>query len=87
MPIPNDIRISRLAADAGGKHTYKPRSSSHGTYVFVLDGDLSCADILLGRRDSTGIRGVEAIDCEASADATDVLFVEVAMRGDEVART
>ena len=87
LPIPNDIRISRLAADAGSKHTYRPRSSSHGTYVFVLDGDLSCAGILLGRRDSTGIRGVEAIDCQATADATDVLFVEVAMRGDEVAGT
>jgi quercetin 2,3-dioxygenase len=79
LPIANDIRISRLVTDAGSKHTYRPRSSSHGTYVFVLDGELRCADTLLGRRDSTGIWGVEAIDCQATADATDVLFVEVAM--------
>jgi redox-sensitive bicupin YhaK (pirin superfamily) len=79
LPIPNDIRISRLITDAGSKHTYRPRSSSHGTYVFVLEGDLRCADTVLGRRDSTGIWHVEEIDCEAAADATDVLFVEVMM--------
>src|SRR5262249_30147197 len=59
LPIANDIRISRLITDAGGKHAYKPRSSSHGTYVFVLEGALRCADTLLGRRDSSGIWGVE----------------------------
>jgi redox-sensitive bicupin YhaK (pirin superfamily) len=84
LPIPNDIRISRLVTDAGSKHTCTPRSSSHGTYVFVLDGDLRCADTVLARRDSTGIWGVDKIDCEATADSTDVLFVEVAMTGDEV---
>jgi redox-sensitive bicupin YhaK (pirin superfamily) len=77
LPIANDIRISRLVADADSEHTYRPRSSPHGTYVFVLDGELRCADTTLGRRDSTGIWGVEAIDCQATADATDVLFVEV----------
>jgi quercetin 2,3-dioxygenase len=79
LPIPNDIRISRLITDAGSKHIYRPRSSSHGTYVFVLKGDLRCVDTVFGRRDSTGIWGVEEIDCEAAADATDVLFVEVIM--------
>jgi quercetin 2,3-dioxygenase len=62
LPIPNDIRISRLVTDAGSNHTYTPRSSSHGTYVFVLEGGLRCADTLLGRRDSAGTWGVEAID-------------------------
>jgi quercetin 2,3-dioxygenase len=85
LPIPNDIRISRLVSDAGGKYTYKPRSPSHGTYVFVLDGNLRCAATSLGRRDSTGIWGVEEIDCEVAADATDVLFVEVAITNEEPA--
>jgi quercetin 2,3-dioxygenase len=83
LPIPNDIRISRLITDAGSKHTYKPRSSSHGTYVFVLEGDLDCADTLLGRRDSSGICGVDEIECQATADATDVLLVEVMMKDDD----
>ena len=86
LPIPNDIRISRLITDAGGRQTYKPRSSSHGTYVFVLEGSLSCGDTQLGRRDSTGVWGVEDIECRAGADATDVLFVEVMMMDDDVIR-
>jgi quercetin 2,3-dioxygenase len=79
LPIPNDIRISRLITDAGSKHTYRPRSSSHGNYVFVLDGDLRCSDTLLRQRDSAGIWGIDEIQCQATADATDVLFVEVKM--------
>ena len=78
LPIANDVRISRLITDAGGKHIYQPRSPSHGTYVFVLEGSLLCGNTLLGRRDSAGICGAEAIECEATADVTDILFVEVA---------
>jgi quercetin 2,3-dioxygenase len=85
LPIPNDIRISRLVTDAGSEHTYRPRSSSHGTYVFVLEGGLRRADTVLARRDSTGIWGVDKIDCEATADSTDVLFVEVAMTDRDIA--
>ncbi|HLI12656.1 MAG TPA: pirin family protein [Alphaproteobacteria bacterium] len=83
LPIANDIRISRLITDAGSRHAYRARSSSHGTYVFVLEGGLRCGDALLGRRDSMGIWGVDHIACEAAADATDVLFVEVMVRDDE----
>jgi len=84
LPIPNDIRVSRLITDAGTAHTYKPRSSSHGTYVFVLEGGLRCGDTVLGRRDSMGIQGVDEIEVQTAADATDVLFVEVMMMDDEV---
>jgi quercetin 2,3-dioxygenase len=87
LPIPNDIRISRLVTDAGSKHTYRPRSSSHGTYMFVFEGSLRSTDTALGRRDSAGIWGVEEIACEATADATDVLFVEVMMTERDVAAT
>jgi hypothetical protein len=52
--------------------------------VFVLDGELRCAGTLLGRRDSIGIWGVEEVDCQATADAIDVLFVEVMMTDDDV---
>jgi quercetin 2,3-dioxygenase len=79
LPIPNDIRVSRLVADAGREQTYQPRSPSHGTYLFVLEGSLSCGDTLLGRRDSVGLWGVDEIACQTAADATDVLLVEVAM--------
>jgi quercetin 2,3-dioxygenase len=77
LPIPNDIRISRLIADGAKTHCYKPRSSSHGTYVFVIEGGLRCGDTVLERRDSLGISGVDQIEFQTTADATDVLFVEV----------
>ena len=40
----------------------------------------------LKRRDGSGMWGVDEIHCETVADATDALFVEVAMKDDEVVR-
>jgi quercetin 2,3-dioxygenase len=87
LPIPNDIRISRLITDTGRERTYQPRSRSHGTYLFVLEGSLSCNGTLLGRRDSLGLWGVDEFKCLTRADATDVLFVEVAMIDEAVIRS
>ena len=83
LPIPNDIRVSRLVTDRGRKHVYKPRSTSHGTYVFVIEGGLRFGDTVLERRDSLGISGVDEIEVQTTSDATDVLFVEVMMIDDE----
>jgi quercetin 2,3-dioxygenase len=82
LPIPNDIRVSRLVADGGGKQIYRPRSPSHGTYVFVLEGSLACEGTLLGRRDSTGLWGVDEIELQTRTDATDVMIVETVMIDD-----
>jgi quercetin 2,3-dioxygenase len=76
LPIPQDVRVSRLISDSGKPYAYRPRSSAHGTYAFVLEGALKAGDITLGRRDSAGISGVEEILLESEADATDVLLVE-----------
>ena len=56
-----------------------PDRNSHGVYAFVLEGEARCADTLLGRRDSLGVWGAQSISCEATADGTDVLFVETIM--------
>jgi len=79
LPIAQDIRISRLISDAGKNYTYTPRSPSHGVYIFVLEGAVRCGETQLGRRDSTGIWGVETVDCTVTADATDILIVETIM--------
>jgi redox-sensitive bicupin YhaK (pirin superfamily) len=79
LPVSQDVRISRLVTDSGNKHIYKPRSLSHGVYVFVLEGEVRIGDTLLGRRDSAGLCDLESIECQVSADASDVLFVETAM--------
>jgi hypothetical protein len=47
---------------------------------------LRCGETVLGRRDSSGVWGVDEIQCETVADATDALFVEVALKADDVVR-
>jgi quercetin 2,3-dioxygenase len=79
LPISQDVRISRLVTDSAKNYVYKPRSASHGVYVFVLEGQVRIGETLLGRRDSAGLWDVESIECQVSADASDVLFVETAM--------
>jgi quercetin 2,3-dioxygenase len=76
LPIAQDVRISRLISNHPGSYTYSPRSEEHGVYAFVLEGEMRCADTLLGRRDSAGIWGTRSIACETTLDETDVLFVE-----------
>ena len=39
----------------------------------------SIGDTLLRRRDTAGLWDLESIECQVSADASDVLFVETAM--------
>jgi quercetin 2,3-dioxygenase len=81
LPIPNDIRVSRLVADSGSKQSYRPRS--HGTYIFMIEGSLRTVDTLLGRRDSIGVWNVDVIECQTAADVTVGPFVEV---GGDMAR-
>jgi quercetin 2,3-dioxygenase len=86
LPIPQDIRVSRLVTDAGKSFSYKLRSPSHGVYVFVLEGALTVDATSLGRRDSFGIWGVDQIDISTTVDATDVLLVETLMVDDDKIR-
>jgi redox-sensitive bicupin YhaK (pirin superfamily) len=79
LPAPQDIRVSRVVTDAGKTFSYKLRSPSHGVYVFVLEGEVSLNGALLGRRDSSGVWGVEQIKLSTTADATDALLVETLM--------
>jgi quercetin 2,3-dioxygenase len=82
LPIPQDLRVSRLMADKGRKFSYRLRTASHGVYVFVREGLIKCGDIELGRRDSTGIWAVDAIDIEVLEDDSDIMIVETVMIDD-----
>ena len=79
LPISQDVRISRLVTDNAKNYVYKPRSVSHGVYVFVLEGEVRIGETRLGRRDSAGLWDLESVECQVSADASDVLFVETAI--------
>ncbi len=74
--------MSRLVGDAGKQYTYTPRSTAHGVYIFVVDGEVRCGNTVLGRRDSYGIWGVDKIECAVTADDSDVFIIETIMIDD-----
>ncbi|HTR08202.1 MAG TPA: pirin family protein [Paraburkholderia sp.] len=76
LPIPQDVRISRLSADKSMTQTYEPASPRHGVYVFVLKGAAECAGVMLSCRDSMGMTGGKPFTLRTAPDHTDVLFVE-----------
>lgn len=79
IPTPQQLRVSRLATDRAGGFEYRPTSSAHGVYVFVVEGSADCAGLSLGRRDSVGITGAEVIRLEVGPQAADLLLVETMM--------
>ncbi len=76
LPIPQDLRVSRLIAESGQSLPYHLRTRSHGVYIFVREGAIRCGGTELGRRDSIGISATDAVDIENLEDDTDVLVVE-----------
>lgn len=84
LPIPQDMRVSRLLADAGRSFTHRLRSTSHGAYVFVREGSIRCNGLALGRRDSAGLSQLDdaSITIEITEDDTDVMIVETIMIDD-----
>jgi quercetin 2,3-dioxygenase len=78
LPVAQDLRVSRLVTDRKGTYVYKPRTADHGVYAFVAEGEATAAGVELGRRDSLGVRGAEALELSV-ADTSDVFLVETAM--------
>jgi redox-sensitive bicupin YhaK (pirin superfamily) len=74
--VSQDIKTSRLSADRGTTCTYRPSSSAHGVYAFVIDGNVSINDVAFERRDSLGVWGGEPITVNTDTEGADVLFVE-----------
>jgi len=88
LPMPQDMRISRLLTDAGASHGYRLRSASHGAYVFVREGAVRCNGIELGRRDSAGLWEIEdaMLHLEVLEDDSDIFLVETIMIDDRKVR-
>ena len=79
VPVPQDVRVSRLVSDRVGLYTYVPASGEHGVYIFALDGEVTCEGTTLRRRDSKGIWGVEQLTCQTGPMNTDLIFAETVM--------
>ncbi len=76
LPISQDAKVSRLFSDTAGVHSYKPHSTHHGVYAFVLEGEAEIDGTLLGRRDSKAVWGSDEIAVTTGSGGTDILFVE-----------
>lgn len=81
IPVAQDLRVSRLVTDEAGSYRYAPRSSAHGTYVFVVEGTLESDVAKLERRDSFGVSGLDEIRFKVS-DNADVFIVETVLIDD-----
>ena len=78
MRVSQDIKISRLSSKRGITCTYRPSSSAHGVYAFVIDGKVSINDVAFERRDSLGVWGSAPLAVNTDTEGADVLFVETA---------
>ncbi len=76
LPIPQDVRVSRLVSDTPAKVPYPLISQRHGVYAFVIEGSARFGDVALDRRDSAAAWGVDSVPCETGPGKTDILFVE-----------
>ena len=79
LPIPQDVRVSRLVSDQPTEVNYRPVSRRHGVYAFVIEGEARVQGAALARRDSLGTWDVEAVPLRTGAGHNDLLIVETVM--------
>lgn len=76
--INQDSWFSLTNLTKGSALDYTLRRSGNGIYLFVIDGEVTVADLTLMRRDGLGISDTDKITLQASKDA-EVLIMEVPM--------
>ncbi|WP_338441197.1 pirin family protein [Synechococcus elongatus IITB4] len=79
LPIPQDVRISRLLSDEPTELTYRLASRQHGIYTFVIEGSTQVDGVALDRRDSLGLWDIDAVQLKTSSGRNDLLIVETVM--------
>lgn len=65
--------------EKGIRSEYKIKKANNGVYVFVIEGEVTINEQLLGRRDALGIWETDAINIEASSN-TQILLIDVPMQ-------
>lgn len=65
--------------EKGIRSEYKIKKVNNGVYVFVIEGEVTINEQLLGRRDALGIWETDAINIEASSNAQ-ILLIDVPMQ-------
>lgn len=64
--------------DKGNSQTYRLKKDTNGVYVFVLEGEITAGDQILGKRDGYGIWETDEFEINVSEN-TEVLLMEVPM--------
>lgn len=78
LPINQQAYIYQSYLDAGKSLEMQMKNHNNGTYVFVIDGQLTIADITLGKRDAIGLWDTHKYQVEAQQDSK-FIIVEVPM--------
>ncbi len=76
--IHQDAYISLLRLQENSSFAYTLRIPGNGVYVFVIEGNISAEEQLLGRRDAIALSDTASVQLH-SAEGASVLFVEVPM--------
>ena len=76
LTVHQDATFYRGDFDAGQTLIHKPRSKSHGDYLFVIEGELKVGDTVLKTGDSAQITRADHIEGQA-LESSKVLLIEV----------
>lgn len=76
LQLNQDAYISIATIDAEHPLVYQLHGEGMGVYVFVVEGTLTTADQMLGRRDAVGVWSTDQISLETPDKAT-ALVIEV----------
>ena len=78
LKIHQDARISRINLNAHKTFTYKPKSTQHGVYTMLVNGQVEIASEMLNTRDAIGVSETEGFTVSPKEDSQ-LLFIEVPM--------
>jgi quercetin 2,3-dioxygenase len=78
LKIHQDAWIYRTALASGKSINHTLHSANHGAYIFVIDGEITVGEQVLGKRDAIGISEAGAFDIVAGKQS-DVIIFEVPM--------
>ena len=78
LTIHQDARISRVDLSGPKKITYDIKSSNHGAYIMVIDGDVEIDGQELTSRDAIGVWNTDTVEINTTNSA-EILLIEVPM--------
>ncbi|MCB0434283.1 MAG: pirin family protein [Mangrovimonas sp.] len=78
LKIHQDARISRINLTGNEPFTYKPKSTKHGVYTMLVNGQVEIASETLNTRDAIGVSETEGFTVSPKEDSQ-LLFIEVPM--------